>query len=51
MLSSSGTGEDSWESLDCKEIKQVNSKGNQPWIFIGKIVAEAEGQLMQRVNS
>ena len=45
MLSSSGTGEDSWESLDYK-IKQVNSKGNQPWIFIGKIVAEAEGHLM-----
>ena len=21
--------------LDCKEIKLVNSKGNQPWIFIG----------------
>ena len=22
--------------LDCKEIKPVNPKGNQPWIFIGK---------------
>ena len=22
--------------LDCKEIKLVNPKGNQPWIFIGK---------------
>ena len=22
--------------LDCKEIKLVNSKGNQPWIFIGR---------------
>ena len=22
--------------LDCKEIKPVNSKGNQPWIFIGR---------------
>ena len=28
--------------LDCKEIKQVNPKGNQPWIFIGRIDAEAE---------
>ena len=22
--------------LDCKEIKPVHSKGNQPWIFIGR---------------
>ena len=28
--------------LDCKEIKPVNPKGNQPWIFIGGIDAEAE---------
>ena len=28
-------------SLDCKEIKPVNLKGNQPWIFTGKTVAEA----------
>ena len=28
--------------LDSKNIKQVNSKGNKPWIFIGKIDAEAE---------
>ena len=27
--------------LDCKEIKSVNPKGNQPWIFIGKIDVEA----------
>ena len=27
--------------LDSKEIKQVNPKGNQPWIFIGKTDAEA----------
>ena len=27
--------------LDCKEIKPVNTKGNQPWIFIGKTDAEA----------
>ena len=24
--------------LDCKEIKPVNPKGNQPWIFIGKMI-------------
>ena len=28
--------------LDCKEIKPVNCKGNQPWIFIGRADAEAE---------
>ena len=28
--------------LDCKEIKPVNSKGNQSWIFIGRTDAEAE---------
>ena len=28
--------------LDCKEIKPINPKGNQPWIFIGRISAEAE---------
>ena len=27
--------------LDCKEIKPVNLKGNQPWIFIGRTDAEA----------
>ena len=27
--------------LDCKEIKPVNSKGNQPWILIGSTAAEA----------
>ena len=28
--------------LDCKEFKPVNPKGNQYWIFIGGIDAEAE---------
>ena len=28
-------------SLDCKEIKPVNPKRNQPWIFIGRTDAEA----------
>ena len=28
--------------LDCKEIQPVNPKGNQSWIFIGRIDAEAE---------
>ena len=28
--------------LDCREISSVNSKGNQPWIFIGRTDDEAE---------
>ena len=28
--------------LDSKEIKSVNLKGNQPCIFIGRTIAEAE---------
>ena len=28
--------------LDCKDIQPVHSKGNQPWIFIGRTDAEAE---------
>ena len=28
--------------LDCKEIQPVHSKGNQPWVFIGRTDAEAE---------
>ena len=40
MFMNCGTGEDSWESLDRKPIKPVNPKGNQPWRFIGRSVAE-----------
>jgi len=32
--------------LDSKEIKPVNPKGNQPWIFIGRIDAEAETPIL-----
>ena len=28
--------------LDCKQIKWINPKGNQPWIFIGRTDAEDE---------
>ena len=28
--------------LDSKEIKSVNPKGNQPWLFIGRTAAEAK---------
>ena len=41
--------------LDCKEIQQVHSKGDQPWDFFGRNDAEAEapvlGHLMRRVDS
>ena len=32
--------------VDCTEIKPVNPKGNQPWIFIGKTDAEAEAPIL-----
>ena len=42
-------------SLDCKEIKPVNPKGNEPRIFIGRTDAEAKtpklGHLMQKADS
>ena len=41
--------------MDCKEIKIVNPKGNQSWIFIGRTNAEAETSilwhLMRRTDS
>ena len=33
--------------LDCKEIKPVNPKGNQPQIFIGRTDAEAEAPILR----
>ena len=32
--------------LDCKEIKSVNPKGKQSWIFIGRTDAEAETPIL-----
>ena len=41
--------------LDSKEIKPVNPKGNQPWVFIGRNDAETEtpvfGYLVRRTDS
>ena len=39
MLSNCSAGEDSWKF---REIKPVNPKGNQSWIFIGRTDPEAE---------
>ena len=32
--------------LNCKEIKSINPKGKQPWIFIGRTDAETEAPLL-----
>ena len=32
--------------LDSKEIKPVNPKGNQPWIFFGRTDAETEASIV-----
>ena len=41
--------------LDCKEIQPVYSKGDQPWVFIGRTDAKVEisifGHVMRRVDS
>ena len=41
--------------LDCKKIQPVHSKGNQPWVFIGRTDAEAETPVLwpphRRVDS
>ena len=41
MFSNCGAGEDSWDSLGNQGDLPVNPKGNQPWIFIERIDAEA----------
>ena len=32
--------------LDCKEIQPVHSKGDQPWVFIGRTDVEAETSIL-----
>ena len=34
------------KAKDSKEIKPVNPKGNQPWLFIGRNDAEAEAPVL-----
>ena len=31
--------------LDCNEIKPVNPKGNQPWLFVERTIAEVEAPI------
>ena len=51
MLSNCGSGRDSWESFDCKDIKPVNLKGNQPWIFTRRTDAEAEAPILRPLDA
>ena len=46
MLLNYGVGEDSWESLDYKEIQPVHPKGNQSWMFIRRTDVEAETPIL-----
>ena len=49
MVLNYGAGEDSWAFLGLKpvkEIKPVNPKGNQPWMFIGRNDAEVEAPIL-----
>ena len=36
--------------LDCKEIKPVNPKGSQSWIFIGRTNANVEAPILWHLN-
>ena len=51
MLLNCGAGEDCESPLDSKEIKLVNTKRNQSWIFIGRTDAEAPILWPPDVNS
>ena len=46
MLLKGGFGEDSWESLELKDIKSVHPKGNQSCIVIGRTDAGAEAPIL-----
>ena len=51
MLLNCSVGEDSWESLDCKEIQPVHPKGDQSWVFIGRTDAEAETPVLWSLHA
>ena len=46
MFLNCGVGEDSWVSFGQQGNQPVNPKRNQPWIFIGRIDAEAEASIL-----
>ena len=41
--------------LDCKEIQPVHSRGDQPWVFFGRMMLKLKlqyfGHLLQRADS
>ena len=37
--------------LDCKEIKPIHPKGNQPWVFIGRTDAKVEAPILWSPNA
>ena len=56
MLLNCGVGKGTLESpLDCKEIQPVHPKGNQYWVFIGRLMLKLKlqyfGHLMWRTDS
>ena len=55
MLLNCGVGKDSSESLDCKEIQPVHSKGDQPGCSLEgmmlKLKLQYFGHLMRRADS
>ena len=55
MLLNCDVGEDSWEFFGLQEIKPVHPKGNQTWIFIGRLMLKLKlqyfGDLMGRTDS
>ena len=46
MLLNCGVGETLESPLDYKEIKLIDPKGNQSWIFIGRTDTEAEAPIL-----
>ena len=46
MFLNCGVGETLESSLAYKEIKPVNAKGDQSWVFIGRTDAEAEAPVL-----
>ena len=48
MFLNCGVGEDSLESLGCKEIKPVNLKGDQSWTFIGRTCPFIDGHKFEQ---
>ena len=51
MFSNCGAGEDSWESFGQQGDQFSQSRGSQPWIFIGRTDAEAEAPILSPADA